>query len=107
MTIVVLIDDATGSPRGIPLSAEVIDRLKAAELPLAAPSRGANAKAGNVHTPGTLSANVVQQDYFAAVTTRVVLPLFKERRPRAGARPAADRSRRRLQVVAKNGFAAD
>jgi hypothetical protein len=30
-------------------------------------------------TPGTLSANVVQQDYFAAVTTRVVLPMFKDR----------------------------
>ena len=30
-------------------------------------------------TPGTLTANVVQQDYFAAVTTKAVLPLFKER----------------------------
>ena len=30
-------------------------------------------------TPGTLTANVVQQDYFAAVTTQAVLPLFKER----------------------------
>ena len=75
----ILVDDATGSPRGIPLSAEVIDRLKAAELPLTAPSRGANGKAGNVNTPGTLSANVLQQDYFAAVTTRVVLPMFKDR----------------------------
>ena len=75
----ILVDDATGSPRGIPLSAEVIDRLTAAELPLTAPSRGANGKAGNVNTPGTLSANVLQQDYFAAVTTRVVLPMFKDR----------------------------
>jgi hypothetical protein len=75
----VLIDDATGTPRGIPLSAEVTDRLKAVGLPLAAPSRGANGKAGNVHTPGTLSANVVQQDYFAAATTRAVLPMFKDR----------------------------
>lgn len=30
-------------------------------------------------TPGTHTANVVQQDYFAAVATRAVLPLFKER----------------------------
>jgi predicted AlkP superfamily pyrophosphatase or phosphodiesterase len=75
----VLVDDATGRPKGIPLSAEVTDRLKAAELPLAAPSRGANGKAGNVTTPGTLSANVVQQDYFAAVTTRAILPMFKDR----------------------------
>ena len=28
---------------------------------------------------GTLAANVVQQDYFAAVVTRAILPLFKER----------------------------
>ena len=75
----ILVDDATGTPKGIPLSAEITDRLKAASLPLAAPGRGENGKAGNVTTPGTLSANVVQQDYFAAVTTRAVLPLFKER----------------------------
>ena len=75
----ILVDDATGSPKGIPLSADMTDGLKAANLPLAAPSRGANAPAGNMTTPGTHSANVVQQDYFAAVTARAVLPLFKER----------------------------
>jgi hypothetical protein len=75
----ILVDDATGSPTGIPLSAEMTDRLKAAALPLLAPPRGENGKAGTVTTPGTLSANVVQQDYFAAVTTRVVLPIFKSR----------------------------
>jgi hypothetical protein len=75
----ILVDDATGTPKGIPLSTEVTEGLKAANLPLAAPTRGANGNPGNVTTPGTKSANVVQQDYFAAVTTRVVLPLFKER----------------------------
>jgi len=75
----VLIDDATGTAKGIPLSDEVTARLKTAALALAAPTRGANGSPGNVTTPGTLTANVVQQDYFAAVTTRVVLPLFKER----------------------------
>ena len=75
----ILVDDATGTPKGIPLSPEVVKRLKASNLPLAAPSRGANGVAGNMTTPGTLSANVVQQDYFAAVTTRVVLPMFKDR----------------------------
>ena len=75
----ILIDDATGTPKGIPLSAEVTQRLQAVNLPPAAPSRGANGAAGNVSTPGTITANVVQQDYFAAATTRVVLPLFKER----------------------------
>jgi hypothetical protein len=75
----IILDDMTGSAAGIPLSDEMVARLHAADLPLAAPPRGENGKAGNVKTPGTHSANVVQQDYFAAVTTRAVLPLFKER----------------------------
>src|ERR1700734_2690101 len=75
----ILVDDATGTPKGIRLSTEMSARLQAGTLPLAAPSRGENGKAGNVSTPGTLLANVVQQNYFASVTSRVVLPLFKER----------------------------
>ena len=75
----VVVDDATGTPKGIPLSADVTARLQAASLPVAAPGRGPNGAAGNMTTPGTLVANVAQQDYFAAVTTKVVLPLFKER----------------------------
>jgi len=75
----ILVDDATGSSNGIPLSAEMTARLQAANLPLAAPSRGANGVPGNMSAPGTLTANVVQQDYFAAVTTRAVLPIFKDR----------------------------
>ena len=75
----VLVDDATGTPKGIPLSAEVTARLSSANLSPAAPSRGANGSPGNVAKAGTLSANVVQQDYFAAVATRVVLPMFKDR----------------------------
>jgi hypothetical protein len=75
----ILIDDATGTPKGIPLSAEMTERLKAVSLPLASPTRGPNGIPGNVSKPGTLSANVVQQDYFASVTTRVILPMFKER----------------------------
>jgi hypothetical protein len=75
----ILVDDATGTPKGIPLFAEITQRLQAANLPLATPSRGANGAAGNMTTPGTLTANVAQQDYFAAVTTNAVLPLFKER----------------------------
>ena len=78
-TRTILVDDATGSSKGIPLSAEMIERLKAAHLPLAAPPRGANRNFGDLSTPGTHTANVVQQDYFAAVATRAVLPLFKER----------------------------
>jgi len=75
----IVVDDSTGSARGIPLASDVIERLKAASLPLAAPPRGVNAAAGNMSIPGTSSANAIQQDYFASVATRVVLPAFKTR----------------------------
>jgi hypothetical protein len=75
----ILVDDATGTAKGIPLSVEMTQALQAANLPLAAPARGANGVAGNMTSAGTLTPNVVQQDYFAAVTTRVVLPMFKAR----------------------------
>jgi Type I phosphodiesterase / nucleotide pyrophosphatase len=75
----IIVDDATGTPKGIPLSADLTQRLQAANLPVAAPGRGANGSAGNMSTPGTVVANVAQQDYFAAVAAKVVLPLFKER----------------------------
>ena len=52
----ILVDDATGTPKGIPLSTEMTARLQAANLPLATPSRGENGNAGNVSTPGTLVA---------------------------------------------------
>jgi Type I phosphodiesterase / nucleotide pyrophosphatase len=75
----IIVDDASGSAKGIPLPEEVMERLKAANLPLVAPSRGANGNFGNMNTPGTLTPNTVQQDYFVAVTTQAVLPLFKAR----------------------------
>jgi hypothetical protein len=69
----IIVDDATGSGKGIPLSAEMTERLKAANLPLICPPRGAN------RNPGTLTPNIVQQEYFAAVATKAILPLFRER----------------------------
>jgi len=79
----ITIDDSTGSKQGIPLSQAMQDALKAAELPLVAPSRkdtpGDNANAGDFAKPGTLVANVVQQKYFADVAAKVVLPMFKAR----------------------------
>jgi len=75
----IVVDDSTGSPSGIPLSQEVQAAMTAAELPLAAPSRGNNGKAGTATAPGTKVANLAQQDYFADVATKVVLPLFKAR----------------------------
>lgn len=76
----IVVDDSTGSPSGIPLSPEIQAAMTAAGLPLAAPSRGDNGKAGNATTPGTKIANLAQQDYFTDVTTKVVLPLFKARK---------------------------
>jgi Type I phosphodiesterase / nucleotide pyrophosphatase len=75
----IVVDDSTGSPNGIPLSQEVQAALTAAGIPLAAPSRGDNGKAGTATTPGTSVANVAQQDYFTDVAAKVVLPLFKAR----------------------------
>ena len=78
-TPTIVVDDSTGSPAGIPLAPELLERLGAAGLAAKAPSRGDNGAAGNATTPGTTVANVAQQQYFVDVTTRVVLPLFKER----------------------------
>jgi arylsulfatase A-like enzyme len=75
----IVIDDATGSPAGVPVIPEVAQAIAAAGLPAAAPSRGANGSPGNSTTPGTKAANVDQQAYFANVVTKVVLPLFKAR----------------------------
>jgi Type I phosphodiesterase / nucleotide pyrophosphatase len=78
-TRTILIDDATDSGKGIPLSDEMSARLKTANLPLITPSRGANRNFGTMTTPGTLTPNVTQQEYFSAVVTKAILPLFKER----------------------------
>jgi Type I phosphodiesterase / nucleotide pyrophosphatase len=78
-TQTILIDDATGSGKGIPLSEEMTMRLQAANLPLICPPRGANRDYGSMSRPGTLTPNVAQQAYFSAVVTKAILPLFKER----------------------------
>jgi hypothetical protein len=75
----IVVDDATGSASGIPLSQAMKDALAAAGLPLVTPGRGENGNPGNFEKPGTKVANVAQQDYFAKVATDVVLPMFKAR----------------------------
>src|SRR6478752_5445316 len=75
----IIVDDATGSAQGVPLSQPMQDALTSAGLALAAPPRGANCAAGDARKPGTLVANVDQQKYFADVAARVVLPMFKAR----------------------------
>jgi arylsulfatase A-like enzyme len=74
----VVVDDQTGSGKGIPLAPWLTDALTKAGLPVATPSRGENGKNGNATTPGTTSANIEQQAYFADVMTKVVLPKFKQ-----------------------------
>ena len=75
----IVIDDSTGGKDGVPLSQEMQAALAKANLPLATPSRGDNAKAGDATTPGTLVPNTAQQAYMADVATKVVLPMFKAR----------------------------
>lgn len=74
----IIFDDSTGSETEVPLSSDIVELLRNNNLPLATPSREANGKPGNSTTAGTKVANTVQQQYFADVTTNVILPLFKQ-----------------------------
>jgi Type I phosphodiesterase / nucleotide pyrophosphatase len=76
----IVIDDSTGGKSGTALSDEMKDALTRAGLALSAPSRGDNGKAGDAKTPGTTTANTVQQAYMADVAAKVVLPMFKDRK---------------------------
>jgi hypothetical protein len=75
----IVIDDATGTEKGVPLSDEMKAALAKAGLALATPPRGENGKAGDARTPGTLVPNTAQQAYMVDVATKVVLPMFKAR----------------------------
>jgi len=74
-----IIDDSTGSPNGIPLPADIVEAIKEAGLSLVSPSRGPNGQAGTFTVPGTKSANIQQQSYFADLVTKVLLPMFTKR----------------------------
>ncbi len=87
LPMTVIIDDATGSPAGVPLPSTILSALTAAGLPTTAPGRtnGASATSqqsngfsGNNTTPGTLAPNLVQQQYFVDTLTKAVLPTFLE-----------------------------
>jgi len=81
----VFVDDATGNGAGIPLRADIAAALVPLSLSAAAPNRSNgcaatdqcnNGFSGNNTTPGTTSPNTVQQQYFADVTTKAILPTF-------------------------------
>ena len=76
----IVIDDLTGRPGGLLLSNSTLDALQAAMLPNQTPVRGDNSNVGDAKTPGTHAANVAQQRYFADVTTKSLLPMFKAAR---------------------------
>jgi len=71
----VIIDDATGSPSGVPLGSGIITALTSAGLGTVPTPR--NQPSGSNTVPGTLSANLGQQQWFADATTKAVLPTFK------------------------------
>ena len=73
----IVIDDQTGQPEGIPLAPDVVAAIKAAGLSALAPDRGLNTDPGTYIMSGVHVANVEQQDWFAAVATKVLLPRFK------------------------------
>jgi hypothetical protein len=74
----VIVDDSTGQIGGIPLAKWLADDLVAAGISLKSPTRGPNGKPGNATTPGTLSANVTQQQYFVDLFDKFILPKFKK-----------------------------
>lgn len=74
---VIVIDDDTGRSSAFPLAPDLAQAIAAAGLVVATPGRGANENPGDLTHPGTKAANVIQQDWFAAVATKVLLPRFK------------------------------
>ena len=83
----IVVDDATGSSAGPPLPPALVARLLREGLPVEAPTRsngyGTTSQYNNGFTgdrikAGTLAANIVQQQWFADVTTRAILPSFTE-----------------------------
>jgi arylsulfatase A-like enzyme len=83
----ILIDDRTGSDKGVPLDPAIAEKLKTALGSAAPPSRAIgkpktpddNAFSGDTRTPGTRVANVPQQRYLADAVTKVILPELKKR----------------------------
>jgi hypothetical protein len=74
-----IFDDYTGNTEGVTLTPEITDLLNKNSLPLKTPERGDNNQKGDSKKPGTKVANITQQQYFADVTTKAILPLFKQR----------------------------
>ncbi len=75
----VILDDSTFSAAGVPVSDVIKAALTSAGLQTSAALSTLRVQpSGNNITPGTLSANVAQQQYFADATTKAILPTFKQ-----------------------------
>jgi arylsulfatase A-like enzyme len=83
----IIVDDSTGGPAGLPLPPEILDELQKVKLPQDSPLRNNgfadnsswnSGFVGDAVTPGSIAANRVQQQWFADVTTKVLLPKFAE-----------------------------
>ncbi len=72
-----VIDDETGQADGLPAPAWVLAAIKAAGLSPIAPDRGLNTDPGDYIRSGVKVANVEQQNWFADVAAKVLLPRFK------------------------------
>lgn len=90
-TATIVIDDATGTPDGVPLPPALAQQLFDAGFPSEAPSRtngwaaGSpydNGNAGSRTKAGTRAANVTQQQWLVDVTLRFVLRSFERDRDR-------------------------
>ncbi len=73
----IILDSAYGESKGIVLAPEIAAAIKVAGLAPTPPRRGPEFNGGDFKTPGTLKANVAQQDWFVGVATKVLLPKFK------------------------------
>ncbi|HEY1581148.1 MAG TPA: alkaline phosphatase family protein, partial [Terracidiphilus sp.] len=81
----IVVDDSTGHENGIVLPDSIFHAIADVGLPTQAPTRSNgfadksqwnNGYSGDATSPGTLAANSVQEQWFADVTTKVLLPSF-------------------------------
>ena len=81
----IIVDDSTGQPAGLLLPGEMLQALRDAKLPEEAPLRSNgfaesspwnNGFSGDAQISGTQDANRIQEQWFADVATKVLLPKF-------------------------------
>ena len=87
----IIIDDATGTPGGVVIPAEIAEAMLHAGLSVDAPTRSngygdtsqaSNGFTGDSQVSGTLESNRVQQQWFNDVATKALLPRFaSEKKP--------------------------